>query len=65
MRKKAVSPDIPSLEQLESELNRLRYRSRYRSVLRSTVYSLIVVAAVAVQFLVPPWPPRLATYFLL
>jgi signal peptidase I len=40
--------DLPSPQQIEDELNRLRYRQRYRSVLRSTVYTLITVAAVAV-----------------
>ena len=40
--------DLPSPQQIEDELNRLRYRQRYRSVLRSTIYTLITVAAVAV-----------------
>lgn len=61
MRKKAVSPDIPSQEQLQSELNRLRYRSRYRSVLCSTIYSLVVVAAVAV-LVATIWLPVLQIY---
>ena len=39
---------MPSSQQLESELNRTRYRVRYRNVLRSTIYTLITVAAVAV-----------------
>ena len=39
---------IPTTEQLETELNRVRYKRRYRSVLRSTVYTLITVAAVSV-----------------
>ena len=38
----------PSLEQIEAELSRSKYRARYRRVLRSTVYTLITVAAVAV-----------------
>lgn len=38
----------PSLQQIEDELNRSRYRARYRSVLRSTIYTLITVAAIAV-----------------
>jgi len=38
----------PSVEALEAELKRVRYKQRYNSVLRSTVFSLITVAAVAV-----------------
>ena len=38
----------PSVEALEKELKRVRYKQRYNSVLRSTVFSLITVAAVAV-----------------
>lgn len=37
----------PSVEQLENELKRVRFRSRYGKLLRSTVYALIVTAAVA------------------
>jgi signal peptidase I len=39
---------MPSAEQLESELNRARYRAQYYKVLRSTIYTLITVAAIAV-----------------
>lgn len=39
---------LPTSQQLENELNRMKYRRRYRSVLRSTVYTLITVAAIAV-----------------
>lgn len=46
MKKQAL--DFPEIAQLEAELNRVKYRSRYRVVLRSTVYTLIVVAAIAV-----------------
>ena len=38
----------PSVEDLETELRRVRYKQRYNSVLRSTVFTLITVAAVAV-----------------
>lgn len=38
----------PTLEQLETELMREKYKRRYGRTLRSTVYILIVVAAVAV-----------------
>ena len=39
---------LPDLSLLEAELERERYKNRYGRVLRSTVFSLIVVAAVAV-----------------
>ena len=39
---------IPSSEAVESELKREKYKIKYRTVLKSTVYTLIVVAAVAV-----------------
>ena len=38
----------PSVQQLEAELHRVKYRTRYNTVLKSTVYTLITVAAVAV-----------------
>ena len=47
MKKNQAIP-VPTVEQLEAELNRERYKRQYNHVLRSTVYSLIVVAAVAV-----------------
>lgn len=40
--------EIPSSEQFEKELNRVRYRKRYLSTIRSTIFILITVAAVAV-----------------
>ena len=39
---------IPTAQQIEAEILRERYNRKYKQVLRSTVYSLIVVAAVAV-----------------
>lgn len=52
---------IPSLSELEGELNRERYQYRYRSVLRSTIYTLITVAAVAV-LVATLWLPVLQIY---
>lgn len=52
---------IPELEQLESELDRVKYRSRYRRVLRSTIYTLVVVAAIAV-LVATIWMPVLQIY---
>lgn len=42
-----VLKDPPTLEQLEQELKKTRYRSNFRQVLRNTIFSLIVVAAVS------------------
>ena len=53
--------DYPSVEQLAAELKRVKYHSRYRAVLRSTLYSLIVVAAVAV-LVATIWMPVLQIY---
>lgn len=40
--------EAPSIEQLEAELGREKYRWRFRRVMRNTVYALITVAAAAV-----------------
>lgn len=48
MKKKKTAVELPSLEQLRAELHREQHNRRYSQVLRSTVYTLIVVAAVAV-----------------
>ena len=45
-RKKRVS--MPSARQLNEELQRIKHHSRFRQLLRSTIYTLIVVSAVAV-----------------
>ncbi len=39
---------IPTAKQIEEEILREKYNRKYRQVLKSTLYSLIVVAAVAV-----------------
>lgn len=51
----------PSVEELEAELKRVRYKSRYHTVLKSTVYTLITVAAVAV-LVATLWLPVLQIY---
>lgn len=61
MKKKFSAVDIPATEQLEAELARERYKHRYHSVLRSTVYTLIIVAAVAV-LTATLWLPVLQIY---
>ena len=48
-KKKEKKPlSIPTANQLEAEILREKYNRKYKQVLRSTLYSLIVVAAVAV-----------------
>jgi len=48
-KRKTITPEqTPQLEQLKAELAREQYKGRYRRVLMSTIYTLIVVAAVAV-----------------
>lgn len=48
-------------EQLERELSREKHKRKYRTVLRSTVYTLIVVAALAILAAVL-WMPVLRIY---
>ena len=52
------SPEVPVLE---VELKRARYKKRYARVLRSTLYTLIVVAALAV-LVATLWTPVLQIY---
>ena len=51
----------PSVEELEAELKRVKYKKRYNSVLRSTVFTLITVAAIAV-LVATLWLPVMQTY---
>lgn len=53
--------EMPSAQQLEVELKRVKYKRRYRAVLRSTVYTLITVAAVAI-LVATLWLPVLQIY---
>lgn len=62
MKTKSHEPSsLPEIEQLKAELAREKYKHRYRRVLRSTVYTLIVVAAVAV-LVATIWMPVLQIY---
>lgn len=56
MKKKETANSTPSLDQLENEIKRERYKKRYRRTLRSTVSVLIDTAAVVVllAFLIFP-----------
>ena len=58
---KYLKKEIPTIEELQMELNRVRYRRRYNAVLKSTIYALITVAAVAV-LVATLWLPVLRTY---
>ena len=48
MSKKSRRAQLPQLEEIEAELQRLQNRKTYNRALRSTVYTLVVVAAIAV-----------------
>lgn len=60
-RKRNEAPEIPTLDQIQAERDRLRYKRRYGRTLRSTIYILIVVAAVAV-LVATLWMPVLQIY---
>ncbi|MEE1154852.1 MAG: signal peptidase I [Acutalibacteraceae bacterium] len=47
-KKKIVINEIPTIAQLEKELQRENYKNRYGKMLRSTTYTLITVSAVAI-----------------
>ena len=46
--KRLEKTPYPTLDQMETEIARRKYRKRFSSALRGTVYSLAVVAAIAV-----------------
>ena len=52
---------VPSIDRLEAELKREKYKNRYGSVLRSTVYTLVIVAAIAI-LTATLWLPVLQIY---
>ena len=60
-RKHPRPEERPTVNQLEAELAREKYRRRYGRVLRSTVYTLITVASVAV-LVATLWLPVLQIY---
>ncbi len=60
MKKESISKP-PTTEQLEAELKRVQYKHRYRTVLKSTVYTLVIVAAIAV-LVATLWLPVLQIY---
>ena len=60
-KKRLLSDGSPTVDQLEAELARERYRRRYGWVVRSTIYTLITVAAIAV-LVATLWLPVLQIY---
>ncbi len=61
MKRNAKPVEIPDLESIEAELQRVKYKTRYRTALKGTVYTLIVVAAVAI-LVATLWLPFLRIY---
>ena len=59
--KEKVILERPSVEELQKEVGRVKYKRRYRSVLKSTIYTLVVVAAIAV-LVATIWMPVLQIY---
>lgn len=60
MRIKAKK-QIPEIDELKAELDRVKYKRRYINVFKSTVYTLVVVAAFAV-LVATLWMPVLQIY---
>jgi len=52
---------IPTIEQLQAELKREKYKFHYRRVMKSTIFTLVVVAAFAV-LVATLWLPVLQIY---
>ncbi len=52
---------LPSTEELSEELSRLKNRQRFHSVFRSTIFTLVVVASIAV-LIATLWMPVLRIY---
>ena len=53
--------ELPSIEQIEKERDRLKYKKRYNKTLRSTIAVLIVVAALSV-LIAMLWMPVMRIY---
>lgn len=59
--KKSKAFTVPTTQQLETEIKRVRYKRQYRSVMKSTIYMLVTVAAVAI-LVATLWLPVLQIY---
>ncbi len=53
--------EIPDLDVIEAELQRVKYKERYHSALRGTIFTLVVVAAAAI-LIATLWLPFLRIY---
>ena len=59
--KTRAKKEIPEINELKAELDRVKYKRRYINVFKSTVYTLVVVAAFAV-LVATLWMPVLQIY---
>ncbi|MBR3597779.1 MAG: signal peptidase I [Clostridia bacterium] len=59
--KAKAKKQIPEIDELKAELDRVKYKRRYMNVFKSTVYTLVVVAAFAV-LVATLWMPVLQIY---
>ncbi len=59
--RKTKHVEIPDLDVIEAELRRVKYKDRYRLALRGTIYTLVVVAAIAI-LIATLWLPFLRIY---
>ena len=53
--------EIPPIDDIKAELNRIKYKRSYRGIIRNTLYTLITVAAIAV-LVATLWMPVLQTH---
>lgn len=60
-KRNKVPLETPSVDQLERQLRRERYKTRYRYALRTTIYTLLAVAAAAI-LVATLWLPVLQIY---
>lgn len=61
IEQKQKTVELPTMEQIQSERNRLKYRNRYKRTFRSTVAILIVVSAISI-LVATLWMPVLQIY---
>mgnify|MGYP003314458751 CR=1 FL=1 len=59
--KTMAKKQMPEIDELKAELDRVKYKRRYINVFKSTVYTLVVVAAFAV-LVATLWMPVLQIY---
>lgn len=59
--KTKAKKQMPEIDELKAELDRVKYKRRYINVFKSTVYTLVVVAAFAV-LVATLWMPVLQIY---